>query len=56
MRAHPHIYVGVASARVSELERCVLVDGSLLHRYRDRLDAASSEDRWKTLELGLDGK
>lgn len=48
--------LGVASARVSELERCVLVDESLLRRYRDWLDALSSEGRWKNLELGLDGK
>lgn len=48
--------LGVASARVSELERCVLVDESLLHRYRDWLDALSSEGRWKNLELGLDSK
>lgn len=48
--------LGVASARVSELERCVLVDESLLHRYRDWLDALSSEGRWKNLDLGLDSK
>lgn len=33
--------LGVASARISELERCVLVDDSLLRRYRDWLDAMS---------------
>ena len=48
--------LGVASARISELERCVLIDDSLLHRYRDWLDAMSSEGRWKNLELGLDSK
>ena len=42
--------LGVASARVSELERCVLVDESLLHKYRDWLDYTSSGERWKTLE------
>jgi len=48
--------LGVASSRISELERCVLVDESLLHRYRSWLDAVSSERRWKSLELGLDSK
>ena len=48
--------LGVASARISELERCVLIDDTLLHRYRDWLDAMSSEGRWKNLELGLDSK
>ena len=48
--------LGVASARISELERCVLVDESLLHRYRNWLDVISSERRWKNLELDLDSK
>ena len=48
--------LGVASARISELERCVLVDESLLQRYRKWLDDTSSGKRWKTLEIALDSK
>lgn len=48
--------LGVASARISEVERCVLVDEALLQRYRDWLEKMLSEERWKTLELNLDSK
>lgn len=49
-QAQAALALGIASARISELERCVLVDESLLQDYRDWLDCSSSSGRWKTLE------
>ena len=48
--------LGVASARVSELERGVRVDEPLLRRYREWLAETSSEGRRKTSGSGLDSK
>ena len=48
--------LSVASAWINEFERCALAGESLLRRYRDWLDAMSSEGRWEALELGLDSK
>ena len=48
--------LGVASARISELERCVLVDEALLQRYRKWLNALSPERRREIPEKGLDSK
>lgn len=42
--------LGVASARISELERCVLFDELLLQRYCEWLKERSTERRWKSLE------
>jgi len=48
--------LGVASARISELERCVLIDETLLQRYRGWLESIASDGRWKSIESTLDSK
>lgn len=48
--------LGVASARISGLERCVLIDETLLQRYRGWLESIASDGRWKSIESTLDSK
>ena len=47
--------LGVASARISELERAVMIDEEMLVRYRDWLNGAILEKCSKNREKALDG-
>ena len=41
------VVMGVVSARISELERGVLIDENMLMQYRDWLENIAAEKRWK---------